>query len=218
MEKETVRNRELTEQKLLAAVDELVREQGFEGLGVNAVAGKAGVSKMLIYRYFNSLNGLIAAYIQQHDYWINFNEELPDKEHLGQFIKKMFQRQITLLRNNYTLRRLYRWELTTDNDFVKQLRNTRETKGIEIVEAVSRISGHSKGEVAIIATLINTSVSYLALLEENCTTYNGLEIQKESGWQQIEKGIDSLVDFWTSDFYQAFLKAQPIPDDTPPAQ
>ena len=83
MEKETIKNRKNTEQLLLDAVQALVEENGFEGLGVNAVATKAGVSKMLIYRYFGSLDELIAAYIQQHDFWINFNQELPDKEHLG---------------------------------------------------------------------------------------------------------------------------------------
>lgn len=63
MEKEFIKNRQVTELILIKAVDELIEEKGFEGLGINAVAAKAGVSKMLIYRYFNSLEGLIAAYI-----------------------------------------------------------------------------------------------------------------------------------------------------------
>ena len=87
MEKEVIKNRQTTEMNLIKAVDELIEENGFEGLGINAVAAKAGVSKMLIYRYFNSLDGLIAAYIQQHDYWINFDEQLPDEENIGEFIK-----------------------------------------------------------------------------------------------------------------------------------
>ena len=111
---------------LIKAVDELIEENGFEGLGINAVAAKAGVSKMLIYRYFNSLDGLIAAYIQQHDYWINFDEQLPDEEHIGEFIKEIFKRQIAMLRQSYTLRRLYRWELTSINIFLIELREKRE--------------------------------------------------------------------------------------------
>jgi AcrR family transcriptional regulator len=77
MEKEMIKNRQATELALIKAVDDIIEESGFEGLGINAVAAKAGVAKMLIYRYFNSLDGLIAAYIQQNDYWINFDEELP---------------------------------------------------------------------------------------------------------------------------------------------
>ena len=175
MEKEITKNRQATEMTLITAVNDIIEESGFEGLGINAVAAKAKVSKMLIYRYFNSLDGLIAAYIQQNDYWINFDEELPDQAHLAAFIKQIFKRQIMWLRENYTLKRLYRWELTTDNKFVKELRNKREEKGIWLVEAVS---------------------SYLALLEENCPVYNGLKIQQESGWEELEEGINLLVDLW----------------------
>ena len=109
MEKEMIKNRQATELALIKAVDDIIEESGFEGLGINAVAAKAGVAKMLIYRYFNSLDGLIAAYIQQNDYWINFDEELPDPEHIGAFIKQVFRRQIMELRQSYTLKRLYRW-------------------------------------------------------------------------------------------------------------
>lgn len=121
MEKEITKNRQATEMTLITAVNDIIEESGFEGLGINAVAAKAKVSKMLIYRYFNSLDGLIAAYIQQNDYWTNFDEELPDQAHLAAFIKQIFKRQIMRLRENYTLKRLYRWELTTDNKFVKEL-------------------------------------------------------------------------------------------------
>lgn len=94
MEKEHVKNRQATEQLLLEAVNRLVEQDGFEGLGINAVAAQAGVSKMLIYRYFGSLNGLIAAYIRQYDFWINVRPELPGRERLGDFIKELFRQQI----------------------------------------------------------------------------------------------------------------------------
>lgn len=194
---EFVRNKEQTKQGLLDAVDSLVEESGYEALGINAIAAKAGVSKMLIYRYFGSLEGLIAAYIQQYDYWINFNETLPaDREGLGSFIKGMFHRQITFLRENYTLRRLYRWELSHENSLVEKLRQRREEKGIWLVEAVSRLSGHPRKEVAAIASVMTAAISYLALLEENCLVYNGISIQEEAGWKQIEEGIDLMVDLW----------------------
>lgn len=196
MEKEIIKNRQTTELTLIKAVDDIIKESGFEGLGINAIAAKAKVSKMLIYRYFNSLDGLIAAYIQQNDYWINFNEELPDKEHLSEFIKQIFKRQIVRLRESYTLKRLYRWELSTDNKFVKELRDKREEKGLWLIEAVSRLSKHPQKETAAVASIITAAISYLALLEENCQAYNGLKIQQETGWEQLKEGINLLVDLW----------------------
>lgn len=198
MEKEISRNRQATEQVLLDAVRGLVEESGFENVGINAVATRAGVSKMLIYRYFGSLDGLIAAYIRQYDFWINFDEELPERQHVGEFVKRMFRGQVELLRENYTLNRLYRWELTTNNAVIRELREKREAKGCWLVDAVSRLTGHPRKEIAVVATLINTSICYLALLAENCAEYNGIRIQEDAGWQQLEEGIDTLIDLWLS--------------------
>ena len=196
MEKEVIKNRQTTEMNLIKAVDELIEENGFEGLGINAVAAKAGVSKMLIYRYFNSLDGLIAAYIKQHDYWINFDEQLPDEEHIGEFIKEIFKRQIAMLRQSYTLRRLYRWELTSNNIFIKELREKREAKGVWLVDAVSKLSKHPQKETAAMASILTAAISYLSLLEENCPVFNGINIQTEDGWKELEEGINILIDIW----------------------
>ena len=196
MEKEVIKNRQTTEMNLIKAVDELIEENAFEGLGINAVAAKAGVSKMLIYRYFNSLDGLIAAYIQQHDYWINFDEQLPDEEHIGEFIKEIFKRQIAMLRQSYTLRRLYRWELTSNNIFIKELREKREAKGVWLVDAVSKLSKHPQKETAAMASILTAAISYLSLLEENCPVFNGINIQTEDGWKELEEGINILIDIW----------------------
>lgn len=196
MEKEVIKNRQTTEMNLIKAVDELIEENGFEGLGINAVAAKAGVSKMLIYRYFNSLDGLIAAYIQQHDYWINFDEQLPDEEHIGEFIKEIFKRQIAMLRQSYTLRRLYRWELTSNNTFIKELREKREAKGVWLVDAVSKLSKHPQKETAAMASILTAAISYLSLQEENCPFFNGINIQTEDGWKELEEGINILIDIW----------------------
>lgn len=196
MEKEITKNRHATEQTLIKAVNDIIEESGFEGLGINAIAAKAKVSKMLIYRYFGSLDGLIVAYIQQNDYWINFNEQLPDKEHIGEFIKQVYKRQIVELRKSYTMKRLYRWELSTDNKIVRELREKREHKGIMLVEAIGKLTQHPQRETAAIASIISAAISYLALLEENCPIYNGLKLQEESGWKQLEEGINILVDLW----------------------
>lgn len=205
MEKEVIRtgkNRELTELALLQAVDDLIEEDGFENLGVNAVAAKAGVAKMLIYRYFDSLDGLIVAYLQKNDYWINLEPELPVREHLGDFVKTLFRDQITMLRDSYTLRRLYRWELSAKNKVIKELRERREAKGLWLIEAVSRLANRPREEVALIATVLTSSISYLVLLEENCPVYNGFQLQSESGWEKLQAGIDQLVDNWIKDSKQ----------------
>lgn len=192
--KKTERDREATERRMLTAVDEMVRMEGFEKIGVNALAAHCGVSKILIYRYFGSLEGLLAAYIRQHDFWINFPLDIPGRRQLPEFLKKTFRTLISRLHGDPTLKRLYRWELSSDNELVTALRMQREHAGLELISRVCRKTGLPESEVAVLATFLTASVTYLVLLEENCPVYNGIPIHEDAGWEQIVLGIDRLID------------------------
>lgn len=194
MGKITERDRAATEQRLLDTVGELILDKGFEAVGVNAVAARSGVSKILIYRYFDSVEGLITAYIRRHDFWINFPQEVPVGEELPIFLKRMFRGQIAQLRTDPTLKRLYRWELSTNNPLVAALREQRERIGMELIRQVADKSGFPREELAVMGSMLTASVTYLIMLEEFCPVYNGIAIAEDSGWEQIARGIDRLID------------------------
>jgi len=188
------KDREMTEKRLIDAIGEIIEEKGFEKVGVNAVAQRAGVSKMLIYRYFDSLDGLIHEYIKRNDFWINAPLEIPQYPELKTYLKNMLRQQIVQMRENITLKRLRRWELSSANSIVVDIREKREKKGMQIVEIISRLSGMSQTDMAAIASIINASITYLVLLEDNCHVYNGINIHSDEGWEQIAGGIDILID------------------------
>lgn len=60
----------------VAAVGELLAEQSFSSLNVEALARRAGFNKALVYRYFGGLEGVVAAYAGTDDF-------LPGAEELG---------------------------------------------------------------------------------------------------------------------------------------
>lgn len=188
------RDREATEKRLIDTIGQMVAEQGFEKIGINAVAAQSGVSKILIYRYFDSVEGLMAAYIRKHDFWLNFPLEVPTKEDLPKFVKAMFKSQIEQLRSNPTLRMLHRWELSCSNEIITNLRQQREQAGYRIVEMASQLSGYPKQEIAVIASVVTTSITYLVMLGEFCPVYNGIAISEDAGWEQMIVGIEVMVD------------------------
>lgn len=126
-----MKNREQTESRILEAVASIVESEGFEKLGINTIASKANVSKMLIYRYFGGLEELIAQFIMQKDYWANTGTVIINPQSVGDSIKNMFRKQIEQLRNDVTLRRLCRWELSCNNTSIEQLRDKREENGMQ---------------------------------------------------------------------------------------
>ena len=190
----TERDRETTERRLLDTIGQMINESGFEKIGINAVANQSGVSKILIYRYFGSVEGLMAAYIRQHDFWINFPQELPDRNQLQAILKNMFKEQIEQLRSNPTLKRLYRWELSSDNEMIVKLREQREKAGMQRLAKISELTGYPQEELAPLATLLTASITYLVMLEEFCPVYNGIPLNNDTGWRQIIQGIDTLID------------------------
>ena len=186
-------DREATERRLLDTIGKMIAEDGFEKIGINAIATQSNVSKILIYRYFGSVEGLMAAYIKQYDFWLNFPLEYPNREELPLFVKRMFQGQIEQLRNNPTLKRLYRWELSCNNDMIVKLREQREKVGVNLVKKVSELTGHPQNEIAVMASLLTASITYLVMLEDFCPIYNGIPLNENSGWEQINEGIELFI-------------------------
>ncbi|XOV74734.1 MAG: TetR/AcrR family transcriptional regulator [Phycisphaerales bacterium] len=84
---------------MIRAVGTLLARDGFQGMGVNALAREAGVDKVLIYRYFGSLDTLIDRYCQEVDFWptadelISYDEtaamEMPPSERLALIVKNL---------------------------------------------------------------------------------------------------------------------------------
>lgn len=73
---------EATRQKILIAAQELFYERGVHAVGVNEVAERSGASKLSIYRYFESKEGLIAAAVRArsdrvHHWLVRRTETVP---------------------------------------------------------------------------------------------------------------------------------------------
>lgn len=191
-----VKDKEQTKQRIVTALENIIKTKGFEGLGINSLAQEAGISKMLIYRYYGGLNELIGNYIEERDWWINADADLLKSEQLEKSLKEMYHRQIDRLRNNVILRRLYRWELSTENPITDKLRKKREDNGKNLIDRVAKLTNIPTAEIAPLASILSAAISDLALMEDLTVTYNGIELYSEKGWKQIKEGIDKVIDLW----------------------
>ena len=191
-----MKDRELTERKILDAVGSIIASDGFESVGINVVAQRAGVSKMLIYRYFGGLNGLLSKYLLQKDFWVNTNMNIEKSSDISGSLKQLFREQIRQLRNDIILQRLHRWELSTENQAIRLLREKREQNGNELIRSVSELTHSSRAEIASLASIISAGISYLVLMENQNPVYNGIDLHNDRGWEQIVGGIDLIIDLW----------------------
>jgi AcrR family transcriptional regulator len=94
------RNRQETSNRIVESAIQLIERNGFAGWGVNAVARSAGVDKVLLYRYFESLEGLLHAIVDQTLFW-------PDAQSLpNQSAEAFIEATIDSMRRNGLARQL----------------------------------------------------------------------------------------------------------------
>ena len=194
--KHSGKDKEKTKQRLIEAVGSVLRTKGFQQVRVNEVSAEAGVSKILIYRYFGDLDGLIDAYIRQKDFWISYQFEKDNSGNIREAIKKMYREQIQSMRKDHAFKELHLKELADKKPLSDEIEKIRETNGIELIKKVQQITQRSKQEVATLASILGGAITYLSLYEAMGDEFNGIDLKSEEGWEQIARGCDLLIDLW----------------------
>ena len=190
------KDKEKTKHRLIEAVGRVLRTKGFQKIKVNEVATEARVSKILIYRYFGDLEGLIDAYIRQKDFWISYQFEKANSQNIREAIKKMYREQIQSMREDDAFKELHLKELADKKPLSDEVEKIRESNGMELIEKVQHITQKPKKEVAALASILGGAITYLSLYEAMGDEFNGIDLKSEEGWEQIAQGCDLLIDLW----------------------
>lgn len=189
------RNRAKTTERIINAFEEVLAERGLQAVGVNRVAERAGVSKVLIYRYFGGLEGLIAYYIRMGKLYPSFTEPVlqqlrPNNE---EELSRLWHRQLTQLfrqfRNNKASRELLKAN-TIENDPIADIAS--QVQDEEITRLIGQFSFVSNVDSGAISAITIGAMSYLTLLADNNRTMAGINLRSEEGWKRIEDAIKLL--------------------------
>jgi AcrR family transcriptional regulator len=190
------KSRVKTELTILRALERLLTKQGFEGLGVNAVAQAAGVSKELIYRYFGGLEGLILEWMENRDYWSirGIDAELKelgtnaDAKNMMRESLKAFARD---LRSKPQIQEIRRWEIQSRSPLARRIADRREEAGRRFISRVPMDPAH---DVAAIYAVLQAGLCYLVLRSTVLQSYSSVSIRNAAGWKRIEAAIDDILD------------------------
>ena len=193
-----IRDKQITSRRLISAVGSLLAKKGFKGMGVNAVAREAGVDKVLIYRYFGGLEGLIAAFGKEGDFWPSALElaggdlqkfsQMPLDERLSVFASNF----IDSLRKRPLTQAIMAWEIIEPNGLTEELERIREQSIIEFFQMFF-MKDQVQIDLQAIIMLIGAAISYLVIRSKNIDLFGGLDLGSEQGWERIEKAIETIT-------------------------
>ncbi len=202
------RDRERSKERLVEAAVELLRTEGFDSLGINSVAAKAGLSKVLIYRYFGGLDGLLKAVAGYHDLarirsvGQSFFDASPDKT-LAQISEEAVMKLHRELQKDELTLELLAWELSNKNLLTDAFAEAREDAGLELTKKFAQLlasRNDSKAkpsetiDVEALISIVSASVYYLTLRSRHVQYYNGIDLHSESGWKRIASLIGKVAE------------------------
>lgn len=185
-----------TEEKLVAAVGQVLREKGVGGLGVNAVAARAGVDKALIYRYFENLPGLLRAYGESADFWPSLDEVLGEDRAVLQetdlpvLAVTILKNQIEGLRRRPQALEVLAWEIAQRNTLTVVLEEVRQARSEELFTALAVAGIALPGSSSVVATVFSAALIYLAARGRDIRVFGVLTLD-DPGWQAIYQGIEA---------------------------
>jgi AcrR family transcriptional regulator len=197
-----MKNKETTKRKLIWAVGEVIRNEGFDSLSVSKVARKAEVDRKLIGRYFGGLNQLLESYIVENDYWMLFadhiNELLKSKSYASSkdLITAILQNQFSYFYAEKDMQRLILWELTSHSPLMKSIHNARESMGQRFLELTDEHFKKSDVNLRAIGALLVGGIYYTILHTiYNGGTFSDLDISSVEGQSEILKAIEQIVEW-----------------------
>lgn len=197
------KNREETERAILDAVTGLVAESGFSAVGVNAVAERAGVSKVLIYRYFGGFDQLIERWALGRNFWVSASADAQrlidrargDRSALVDALFSLLAAETAALRADRVSRETLRWFLSAAEELPGKIMAGIEGRGAKAASAFAEALGEAGGppgkdiDFEALSAVAVAGVYYLALIADRAPVFNGVPLDSDEGWERIRGAL-----------------------------
>jgi len=193
------RDKDETMAMLLAAVGDILREEGYQGLGVNKVAFRAGVHKKNIYNYFGSYNEMLKAYIKSRDFWTPVFEKFhlsdsPSGNELPGFIISIFQEQFKYFFSEPEMQAFIHWQVSESNSILRQVSEEREFQGAKIAAlAVPHFKGSGYSLRATLAIILGGIHYVVWHADKNKSVVCGLDINLAEQREEMMETISDII-------------------------
>ncbi len=188
-----IKNRAESEKKFINATLKLLAQNGIKKLGIRSIARKAELNPMLIYRYFNNLEGLLHAVAESAQFWpdtVSLKNNVlktagknPDYPTLvtsiiKTYIKELEQRPLT--------QEIMKWELLEPSPLAESLNIKRERVGVELTQELLKLYPSLNNEnIICISSILVAGLTYLFLKKDSSNLWKSYNITTKSTWDNF---------------------------------
>ena len=174
------------EKRLLIAVSQIIENEGFSKIGVNKIAKQAKCDKVLIYRYFGGLEGLLAACDKDRV------TKAESSEDIIKLTQTVLLKQLNFLRTNKLMQELLAWELSGNSTF-RSIQDERERNGFKLQEELEKKLGKESKDVRMFITILIASINYIVLATRQYRIFNGIDFSNPEAWELCKQTIYKYI-------------------------
>ncbi len=184
------RDRAATRARILAAAEQLIARDGCRAIGVNAVAAEAGVDKVLLYRYFGGIDGVVATLARERRLWPEASARALDESSLAGALRVGILDEARELEQRPLARAVLAGSLAERSELTAQLASSRGREHESLLAALrERFHFPPYVDVPALAALLSAGVAYLAMHSDAGTPWLGVDLRNEAGRRRIEKTL-----------------------------
>jgi AcrR family transcriptional regulator len=194
-----MRDRGATEERILAAVGEVLAREGFGALGINAIAREAGVDKVLIYRYFGGLPELLRQWGASGRFWPTMDELLGNDRQavlalpLAERYALFFDRFIDALRARPLTLEILAAEIVERNELTAILEAEREQWGAQAEALFGGDDLARAPQLRGITLLLVAGVMYLLVRARKIRIFGTIDLHTDAGWAALKAAVAGMA-------------------------
>jgi AcrR family transcriptional regulator len=194
-----MRDRGATEERILAAVGQVLARDGFGALGINAIAREAGVDKVLIYRYFGGLPELLRQWGASGRFWPTMDELLGNDRQavlalpLAERYALFFDRFIDALRARPLTLEILAAEIVERNELTAILEAEREQWGAQAEALFGGDDLARAPQLRGITLLLVAGVMYLLVRARKIRIFGTIDLHTDAGWAALKAAVAGMA-------------------------
>lgn len=196
-----LKNKERTKQKLLDAVGEIIKKDGYTALKLKNIEAVAGVDRKLLYDYFGSINNLVESYIRQEDFYMGLADKARElvKENKYDFGNKMIQKllidQLDCFIEDEYLQQIVLWHLSEPSSPLTEICEERESVSRIFMELTDPAFEGTDVDLRARIALIAAGIYFLVLYAKKTDVFFcGIDMNSSEGIKRIKKAISNLTE------------------------
>lgn len=197
-----INDKERTKGKLIDAVGEVIKTQGYTALNSTNIAKAAGLSRRAISLYFGDVENLIETYINGKDYWIGIIEDTKvDMEQLDdnaidteKVLDSLLVNQFEYFFCDTEMQKILSWQVNEFSDVMLRVSNNRERLSKIFFDKADEELRGKEIDVRPVAALLVAGIYYLILHSKTLKSpFCELDINNPSDFERVRNTISLIL-------------------------